>query len=66
MDPFVISLETEEIILPPTSTTSSDNTLEREILTIFGFTLLFEGHKISHGVFYIIAIMVIFCIFVAF
>jgi hypothetical protein len=36
------------------------------ILTRFGFTLLFEGHRISHGVFHNIAVMVIFGILVAF
>ena len=36
------------------------------VLTRFGFTLLFEGHKISHGVFHNIAVMVIFGIMVAF
>jgi hypothetical protein len=36
------------------------------ILTTFGFTLLFEGHKISHGVFHNIAIMMIFGILMAF
>ena len=36
------------------------------ILTRFGFTLLFEGHKITHGVFHNIAMMVIFGILVAF
>jgi hypothetical protein len=35
-------------------------------LTRSGFTLLFEGHTISHGVFHNIAIMVIFGILVAF
>ena len=36
------------------------------ILRRFGFTLLFEGHAITHGVFHNIAIMVIFGIAVAF
>jgi hypothetical protein len=36
------------------------------VLRKFGFTLLFEGHAISHGVFHNIAIMVIFGICVAF
>jgi hypothetical protein len=36
------------------------------VLTRSGFTLLFEGHRISHGVFHNIAIMVIFGILVAF
>jgi len=36
------------------------------VLTRFGFTLLFEGHRISHGVFHNIAVMVIFGILVAF
>jgi len=40
--------------------------IANRILTSFGFTLLFEGHKITHGVFHNIAIMVIFAIFVAF
>jgi hypothetical protein len=40
--------------------------IANRVLTSFGFTLLFEGHKISHGVFHNIALMVIFGIFVAF
>jgi len=36
------------------------------VLTRSGFTLLFEGHRISHGVFHNIAIMVIFGILAAF
>jgi hypothetical protein len=36
------------------------------VLTWFGFTLLFEGHKITHGDFHNIAIMVLFGIGVAF
>ena len=36
------------------------------VLNRFGFTLLFEGHKITHGVFHNIAMMVIFGILVAF
>ena len=36
------------------------------ILHSLGFTLLYEGHKISHGDFHNIAIMVIFGIFMAF
>lgn len=36
------------------------------ILNQFGFTLLYEGHKIVHGDFHNIAIMVIFGIIVAF
>jgi hypothetical protein len=40
--------------------------IANRIFTRFGFTLLFEGHKISHGVFHNIAIMVIFGILVAF
>ena len=40
--------------------------IANRVLTRFGFTLLFEGHKISHGVFHNIAIMVIFGILVAF
>jgi len=40
--------------------------IANRVLTTFGFTLLFEGHRISHGVFHNIFIMVIFGIFVAF
>jgi hypothetical protein len=40
--------------------------IANRVLTSFGFTLLFEGHRISHGVFHNIAIMVIFSILVAF
>ena len=40
--------------------------IANRILTSFGFTLLFEGHKISHGVFHNVAIMVIFGVFIAF
>ena len=40
--------------------------IANRILTTFGFTLLFEGHRITHGVFHNIAIMVIFGILVAF
>jgi hypothetical protein len=40
--------------------------IANRVLTTFGFTLLFEGHKISHGVFHNIAIMVIFGILIAF
>jgi len=36
------------------------------VLNRFGFTLLFEGHRITHGVFHNIAIMVIFGILLAF
>ena len=36
------------------------------LLTRFGFTLLFEGHSIYHGVFHNVTIMVIFSILVAF
>ncbi|HUW85565.1 MAG TPA: metal-dependent hydrolase, partial [Methanoregula sp.] len=36
------------------------------ILGKFGFTLLFEGHKIFHGAFHNVAMMVIFGIIVAF
>jgi hypothetical protein len=36
------------------------------VLRRFGFTLLFEGHAITHGVFHNVAIMVIFGIGVAF
>ena len=36
------------------------------VLTSFGFTLLFEGHRISHGVFHNIAIMVLFGVLAAF
>jgi len=36
------------------------------VLTMSGFTLLFEGHRITHGVFHNIAIMVMFGILVAF
>jgi hypothetical protein len=40
--------------------------IANHVLTTFGFTLLFEGQKITHGVFHNIAIMVIFGILVAF
>jgi hypothetical protein len=40
--------------------------IANRVLTSFGFTLLFEGHKITHGVFHNIAMMVIFGILVAF
>jgi hypothetical protein len=40
--------------------------IANRVLTRSGFTLLFEGHTISHGVFHNIAIMVIFGILVAF
>jgi hypothetical protein len=40
--------------------------IANRVLTMSGFTLLFEGHPISHGVFHNIALMVIFGIFVAF
>lgn len=40
--------------------------IANSVLTRFGFTLLFEGHKISHGIFHNIAMMVIFGIAVAF
>jgi len=40
--------------------------IANRVLTTFGFTLLFEGHRITHGVFHNIAIMVIFGILVAF
>jgi hypothetical protein len=40
--------------------------IANSILRMFGFTLLFEGHAITHGVFHNIAIMVIFGIAVAF
>jgi len=40
--------------------------IANSVLTRSGFTLLFEGHKISHGVFHNIAIMVIFGILIAF
>jgi hypothetical protein len=40
--------------------------IANSVLTRSGFTLLFEGHRISHGVFHNIAIMVIFGILVAF
>jgi hypothetical protein len=36
------------------------------ILNNIGFTLLFEGHRISHGVFHNIAIMILFGILMAF
>ena len=36
------------------------------VLNRFGFTLLFEGHRITHGVFHNIAIMVLFGVLVAF
>ena len=34
--------------------------IANRVVTTFGFTLLFEGHRITHGVFHNIAIMVIF------
>ena len=40
--------------------------IANRVLTTFGFTLLFEGHRITHGVFHNIALMVIFGILVAF
>jgi hypothetical protein len=40
--------------------------IANSVLTRSGFTLLFEGHRITHGVFHNIAIMVIFGILVAF
>jgi len=40
--------------------------IANSVLTRSGFTLLFEGHRISHGVFHNIAIMVIFGILLAF
>jgi hypothetical protein len=40
--------------------------IANRVLTRSGFTLLFEGHKISHGVFHNIALMVIFGILLAF
>ena len=40
--------------------------IANRVLTTFGFTLLFEGHRITHGVFHNIAIMVMFGILVAF
>ena len=40
--------------------------IANRVLTRFGFTLLFEGHTISHGVFHNIAMMVIFGILMAF
>ncbi len=40
--------------------------LVNRILSRFGFTLLFEGHRISHGDFHNIAVMIIFGIAVAF
>jgi hypothetical protein len=39
--------------------------IANRVLTTFGFTLLFEGHRITHGVFHNIAIMVIFGILMA-
>ncbi len=40
--------------------------IANRVLTSFGFTLLFEGHRISHGVFHNIAIMVLFGVLAAF
>ena len=40
--------------------------IANRVLTSFGFTLLFEGHRITHGVFHNIAMMVIFGTLVAF
>jgi hypothetical protein len=42
------------------------DSIANRFLTRFGFTLLFEGQKISHGDFHNIAVMVIFGILVAF
>jgi carbon starvation protein CstA len=40
--------------------------IANSVLTRSGFTLLFEGHRITHGVFHNIAIMVFFGILLAF
>jgi hypothetical protein len=40
--------------------------IANQILTQFGFTLLFEGHTLYHGVFHNVAMMVIFGILMAF
>jgi hypothetical protein len=40
--------------------------IANRVLTTFGFTLLFEGHRITHGVFHNIAIMVLFGVLLAF
>ena len=40
--------------------------IANRVLTSMGFTLLFEGHRISHGVFHNIAAMLLFGILVAF
>ena len=39
--------------------------IANRVLTRFGFTLLFEGHRITHGDFHNVAVMVIFGILVA-
>jgi len=40
--------------------------IANRVLTSFGFTVLFEGHRITHGVFHNIAVMILFGVFVAF
>jgi hypothetical protein len=40
--------------------------IANRVLTTFGFTLLFEGHRITHGVFHNIAALLLFGILVAF
>lgn len=40
--------------------------IANRVLTMAGFTVLFEGHRITHGVFHNIAVMVLFGILVAF
>lgn len=40
--------------------------ITNQVLSSFGFTVLFEGHRIGHGDFHNIAIMVIFGILMAF
>jgi hypothetical protein len=40
--------------------------IANRVLTSFGFTVLFEGHRITHGVFHNIAVMILFGVFIAF
>jgi len=40
--------------------------IANRVLTSMGFTLLFEGHRITHGVFHNIAALLLFGILVAF
>jgi hypothetical protein len=40
--------------------------IANRVLNMFGFTLMFEGHTITHGVFHNVAVMVVFAIGMAF